>query len=132
MASFGEELRQQRELREITLDEIAESTKVNRRFLEALERDDFDALPGGLFTRGFIRAYSAYVGLEPDAMVTAYLYQVEQAKAEEGPRRQRNPALPRLEKEKQAAPGPDWMKDRRVQLVAAILLLAVLVWLLFW
>lgn len=130
MASFGEELRQQRELREITLEEIAESTKVNRRFLEALERDDFDALPGGLFTRGFIRAYSTHVGLDADAMVTAYLYQVEQQETEERPRRNRFPSESRLEKE-QPPNRWEWMKDRRVLVSAAVVLLALLLWWIF-
>lgn len=132
LASFGEELRQQRELREITLEEIAESTKVNRRFLEALERDDFDALPGGLFTRGFIRAYAAHVGLDPDAMVTAYLYQVEREKHEHGARRQRSSSAPRLEQERSApAAGPAWLRDTRVRWGAAVVLVVLLVWLLF-
>ncbi len=130
MASFGEELRQQRELREISLEEIAESTKVNRRFLEALERDDFDVLPGGLFTRGFIRAYATHVGLDADAMVTAYLYQVEQQETEDRPRRQRFPSESRLEKE-QPPNQWEWMKDRRVLVSAAVVLLALLLWWIF-
>lgn len=73
MSSFGEELRRERELREISLREVAEATKVNVRYLEALERNDFQHLPGGVFNRGFVRAYSQFIGVDPETMVNAYL-----------------------------------------------------------
>ena len=73
MSSFGEELRRERELRQITLREIAEATKISLRYLDALERNDFRNLPGGVFNKGFVRAYSQYIGVDPEAMVNAYL-----------------------------------------------------------
>lgn len=73
MASFGDSLRRERELRQITLREISEATKINHRYLEALERNDFRHLPGGVFNKGFVRAYSQYIGIDPDRMVLAYL-----------------------------------------------------------
>jgi len=74
MASFGETLRRERELREITLRQVAEATKINLRYLEALEHDRFEVLPGGLFNKGFIRAYAIYIGVDPEAMVDSYLH----------------------------------------------------------
>lgn len=82
--SFGDEIRREREVRGIDLSEIAESTKVNRRFLEALEANDFDALPGGLFTRGFIRAYATHIGADPDRLINAYLLQLRQTEEASG------------------------------------------------
>jgi hypothetical protein len=76
MASFGETLKRERELREITLREVSEATKINIRYLEALEANRFENLPGGLFNKGFIRAYAAYIGLDGEAMVTSYLQEV--------------------------------------------------------
>lgn len=73
MASFGETLKRERELREISLRQISEATKINIRYLEALEQNRFDALPGGLFNKGFIRAYANFIGLDGEAMVNAYL-----------------------------------------------------------
>jgi cytoskeletal protein RodZ len=78
MSSFGEEMRRERELREISLREIAEATKVNIRYLEAMERNEFQHLPGGVFNRGFVRAYAQFIGVDPEAMVNAYLLE-EQA-----------------------------------------------------
>jgi len=83
MSSFGEELRRERELREFTLREVSESTKISLRHLEALERNDFEQLPGGGFNRGFVRAYAQFIGVDPEAMVNAYLLE-EQACSTQG------------------------------------------------
>ena len=82
--SFGEELRRERELRQISLREVSESTKISLRHLEALERNEFQGLPGGVFNRGFVRAYAQFIGVDPDAMVNAYLLQ-EQAHSGRAP-----------------------------------------------
>jgi cytoskeletal protein RodZ len=83
MSTFGEELKRERELRDIRLREIAEATKINMRYLQALEGNDFEHLPGGVFNRGFVRAYAQYIGIDPDAMVNAYLLE-EQAQTDHG------------------------------------------------
>jgi cytoskeletal protein RodZ len=74
MATFGENLRRERELRGISLHEIAEATKISARFLQALEQDRFDVLPGGLFRRTFVRQYAKHVGLDADRVVAEFLY----------------------------------------------------------
>jgi cytoskeletal protein RodZ len=76
MASFGETLKRERELREISLRQISEATKISIRYLEALEQNRFELLPGGLFNKGFIRAYATYVGLDGESMVNTYLHQI--------------------------------------------------------
>ena len=72
LASFGEELRREREIRGISLKEISDATKISKRFLEALERNDHRTLPAPVFTRGFVREYARYVGLNADEMVNRY------------------------------------------------------------
>lgn len=71
--SFGFWLRQQRELREIELREIADRTKISIRYLKAMEQSRFDVLPGPIFAKGFLREYAKYVGLNPDEVVNYYL-----------------------------------------------------------
>ena len=66
-------MRRERELRQISLREIAEATKINLRYLDALERDDFRHLPGGVFNKGFVRAYAQFIGIDAESMVMAYL-----------------------------------------------------------
>lgn len=72
LAAFGEDLRREREIRGISLKEIADATKISGRFLEAIERNDHATLPAPVFTRGFVREYARYVGLNSEEMVSRY------------------------------------------------------------
>ena len=72
MASFGESLRREREMRGVSLEEISATTKINIRFLQALEAEDFAKLPGGIFTRSFLRAYAGYLGLDTERILVEY------------------------------------------------------------
>lgn len=73
MGSFGERLRREREMRGISIEEIAEATKIGSRNLRALEEEHFDQLPGGIFNKGFVRAYSKYLGLDEEQAVADYV-----------------------------------------------------------
>jgi cytoskeleton protein RodZ len=73
MGAFGERLQREREMRGITLEEISESTKITSRCLRALEEEEFDKLPGGVFNKGFVRAYAAYLGLDEDQAVADFV-----------------------------------------------------------
>lgn len=73
MGSFGERLQREREMRGITLEEIADSTKIGTRSLRALEEEDFDKLPGGIFNKGFVRAYARYLGIDEEQAVSDFL-----------------------------------------------------------
>src|ERR687892_554109 len=68
----GEFLRRERELRYISLDDVAEHTKISRRYLEAIEEGQYDRLPGETFVRGFIRSYAQSVGLDPEDTLLIY------------------------------------------------------------
>ncbi len=71
--SFGAWLRRQREVREISLREISEASKISIRYLEALEQNRFEVLPAPVFARGFLREYACYVGLDADEVINYYL-----------------------------------------------------------
>ena len=73
MASFGVRLRQEREKKSVSLDDISLSTKISTRMLRALEEERFDQLPGGIFNKGFIRAYARCVGLDEEQAVADYI-----------------------------------------------------------
>jgi cytoskeleton protein RodZ len=77
VGSFGERMQRERELRGVTLDEISVVTKIGTRSLKALEEEDFEKLPGGIFNKGFVRAYARYLGIDPDEAVADYLTAVE-------------------------------------------------------
>lgn len=72
MASLGQWLREEREARSISLEEIAAATKIVPRYLEALENDRLDMMPGGFFVKGIIRTYAGAVGLDPEEVLRRY------------------------------------------------------------
>ena len=72
---FGSKLRDARERKGVSLREIANATKISVRALEALERNDISHLPGGIFSRSFVRAYAVQIGLNPDETVDDFIRQ---------------------------------------------------------
>ena len=73
MTSFGAQLKKEREKQGMTLEEIALSTKIGTRMLRALEEEHFDQLPGGIFNKGFIRAYARCLHMDEDQVIADYL-----------------------------------------------------------
>jgi cytoskeletal protein RodZ len=80
--TLGQELKRRREGRGIDLQEISNATRVAVRFLRAIEEDDFKTLPGGLFTRSFIRTYARHVGMDEEEAIARYYGQAGQVKEE--------------------------------------------------
>jgi cytoskeletal protein RodZ len=72
MIELGQFLKERREERGITLDEIAEKTKIGKRYLLAIEDGNFDIIPGEVYLRGFLRKYSLCVGMDPEETVRRY------------------------------------------------------------
>ena len=70
--NFGERLKRERELREVSPNEIVVATRISLRFLEALENEDWDKLPGGIFNRGFVRSVARYLGLDEEDLLAEY------------------------------------------------------------
>lgn len=73
--SFGARLRRERERRDISLQAIAERTKIKASLFEALERNDASRWPSGIFRRAFIRGYAEAVGLDADVVTREFLEQ---------------------------------------------------------
>jgi transcriptional regulator with XRE-family HTH domain len=72
VSSFGERLKKEREKRGLTLEDVSGATKISVRNLRALELEKFDTMPGGIFNRGFVRAYAKHLGLDDDQVVADY------------------------------------------------------------
>ena len=70
---FGARLREARERRGVSLRVIADATKISVRVLQALEDNDISRLPGGIFSRGFVRAYALEVGLDPEETIAEFI-----------------------------------------------------------
>lgn len=113
--SFGNWLRRERELRQVSLRDISDETKISIRYLEALEEDRFDILPGSVFAKGFLRQYARYVGLDGDEVVNSYLT------AESGQR----PEEPTGAYRKGRRPRREWMTGALLASGLLVLLAAV-------
>jgi len=72
MIELGQMLRDARQSKGVSLAEAEEATKIRRKYLEALEATDYDSLPPSVYSRGFLRSYATYLGLDPEAALDAY------------------------------------------------------------
>jgi len=70
--NFGERLKRERELREVSMDELTKATRISARFVQALENEDWAKLPGGIFGHGFVRTIARYLGLNEEALLGEY------------------------------------------------------------
>jgi cytoskeleton protein RodZ len=126
-ASFGGWLRRQREMREISLRDIADRTKISLRYLQAMEDDRFDLLPAPIFAKGFLREYARYVGLSPDEVVNHYLaVQQQQSPEEDGVKKDQT----LVNRPHRVKPVRSWTYG--LFLAIALILLIALVWALVW
>jgi cytoskeletal protein RodZ len=87
MDQLGEELKRAREAAGLSLRDMEARTKISVTALEALERNDFSRLPGGIFGRSFVRAYALEVGADPDTTVSRFVALLEQSEREAAERR---------------------------------------------
>jgi cytoskeletal protein RodZ len=99
MPTLGEELKRRREERGMTLNDISEATRIGTRFLKAIETDNFSILPGGIYTRNFIRSFAEQVGMAEEEAIALYHQQVTGQITEAGapaapPRRAPQPVEP--------------------------------------
>ena len=81
---FGARMKRLREERGIALRDIAETTKISVSALEALERNDLSRLPGGIFSRAFIRAYAEQIGADPEDTVREFIARFPHDSAADG------------------------------------------------
>lgn len=78
-AGVGSALRRAREVRDVSLDEAARDTRLRVDQLDALEREDFDVLPGDVYVRASLRTYASYLGLDANKIASAYAQMAEEA-----------------------------------------------------
>src|SRR5213083_199102 len=127
LGSFGEELRREREIRGISLKEISDATKISKRFLEAIEKNDHRTLPAPVFTRGFVREYARYLGLNAEEIVNRYNFgaagddRIEQSAHLDRLVQPQALPLPReRERERKNIPAPYARIDRNVYILVVI------------
>ncbi len=72
MAKFGEFLKRERIMRDISIEEISQKIKIKTEFIEAIEADRYETLPDTAYTKGYIRAYSDYIGLNTSEVMLIF------------------------------------------------------------
>lgn len=91
-SGVGETLRRARVERQVALDEIARATKISTRFLHAIETEDFESLPGIIFTRNFVRQYATYLQMDPEPLLAMIpRFDLQAAPMPQPPNRPRRP-----------------------------------------
>ena len=86
--NFGSYIKHERELRGVPLEKISRITKIHIRFLEALEDNRFDDLPGEVFIKGYIKSYANIIGSDVDEMLNSYEESIGNKLIEKGPNAQ--------------------------------------------
>jgi cytoskeleton protein RodZ len=118
---FGQKLREARERRGLSLRQIASATKISVLTLEALERNDIARLPGGIFSRAFVRSYALEVGLDPEETIQQFMGQFPHDSVTAG-----HPTSVRPE-DYDAVEGDRWRPPAFLRVIAVVVPIAVLV-----
>jgi cytoskeletal protein RodZ len=120
---FGEELRRERELRDVTREQLAAATRVSRRQIEALEKGRFELLPACVFSRGFVRSISVHLGLDVDRMVAGFrnVYENWEAEAKKKDQTPRPIASLRLSRPRRAVSSDTTVRGLAIAALLALL-----------
>ena len=68
----GYTLRQERERQNLAIEDIEQGTSIRASYIEAIENGEYDKLPGSVYTKGFIKNYAKFLGMDPDAVVKEF------------------------------------------------------------
>jgi cytoskeletal protein RodZ len=122
----GPTIREARKRREIEISAVEEATRIRPRFLHAIENEEWDVLPGGVYTRGFVRTYATYLGLDGDRLAEDYRREVE------GTSGGREAEVEPAQAESKRAPKPrrsvgraGWIAAAAVVLIAVLAIVAL-------
>lgn len=110
MSELGHYLKEKRKEKGMSLEEIQEITKIRKRYLEAIEKGEYNVLPGVFYARAFIKSYAEAVGLDPDEVLKTYdheLPQLETVSIESLPSRSRR----KDRRPRRSALGSRWVSN---------------------
>jgi cytoskeleton protein RodZ len=121
---IGSVFHEARNRRKIDLSEVEAATRIRVRYLRAIENEEWDVLPGGVYTRGFIRTYAGFLGLDGERLAEDYRKSVEGA--QRGPAPESAAALGSPPPERRwPLPRGSWVAVAAVLLVAVIAIVAI-------
>ena len=120
-SSIGEVLRLAREQQGLTLQDVSDALNIKREYLEALEKDEYDAIPGAVFVKGFLRNYGIFLELDGIALAREYKENVE----ERTPQPEVRTIMPVKKKKQRQGKWPE------ITIIAGIIIfLLLIIWIL--
>jgi cytoskeletal protein RodZ len=99
---IGNSLKEAREARNLSLEEVEEETKIRRKYLQALENEQYDVLPGQVYAKAFLKNYARFLGLDVEEVMESFNY----ATVKEEPQEQESINIRRLKPESKQSPRP--------------------------
>jgi transcriptional regulator with XRE-family HTH domain len=123
--SIGNVFREARNRRKIDLSEVEAATRIRVRYLRAIENEEWNVLPGGVYTRGFIRTYAAFLGLDGERLAEDYRKSVEAAQRGPVSESGATSAASRSRDWRWPAPRGSWIAIAAVLLVAVLAIVAI-------
>jgi cytoskeletal protein RodZ len=127
LTELGKRLKEAREAKNISLDELQDMTKIQKRYLIGIEEGNYAIMPGNFYVRAFIKQYAEAVGLDPEQIFEEYKQDIPQTYQEEVPQ-----PLSRVKTRQQLSPeSTKWLDLLPKLLIAAVVVgIAVIIWLL--
>jgi cytoskeletal protein RodZ len=127
LTELGKRLKEAREAKNISLDELQDMTKIQKRYLIGIEEGNYAIMPGNFYVRAFIKQYAEAVGLDPEQIFEEYKQDIPQSYQEEVPQ-----PLSRVKTRQQLSPeSTKWLDLLPKLLIAAVVVgIAVIIWLL--
>jgi cytoskeletal protein RodZ len=127
LTELGKRLKEAREAKNISLDELQNMTKIQKRYLIGIEEGNYAIMPGNFYVRAFIKQYAEAVGLDPEQIFEEYKQDIPQSYQEETPQ-----PLSRVKTRQQLSPeSTKWLDLLPKLLIAAVVIgIAVIIWLL--
>ncbi|WP_026692414.1 helix-turn-helix domain-containing protein [Peribacillus kribbensis] len=127
MTELGIRLKEEREAKGLSLEDLQKATKIQKRYLIGIEEGNYDAMPGKFYVRAFIKQYAEAVGLEPEEIFEEYKNEIPVTYHEEMPQQ-----LSRVQSRKMIAPSNSKFLEALPKILVGLFVLgaAVLVWVL--
>lgn len=128
MSDLGQQLKEARLSRGLSLDDVQEMTKIRKRYLEAIESGDYKVLPGSFYVRAFIKTYAEAVGLDPDDLLTEHKQHVPEV----APEQTMEPVLQKRRSTRVAERNSKWLSTTLMWSFFALILVVVYMYFTIW
>lgn len=128
MSDLGQQLKEARLARGLSLDDVQEMTKIRKRYLEAIEAGDYKVLPGSFYVRAFIKTYAEAVGVDPDELLNEHKQHVPDV----APEPTMEPVLQKRRSSRTAERNSKWLSTTLMWSFAVLILVVIYMYFTVW